>query len=158
MSTIQPEPRLIVLDTNTVMALWFFEDPGLFPLRQAISQQQLRLAARTDSLDELRRVLAYRQFAITPERQVELWQDYQQRIAVWADATSHADELPSCRDPDDQKFLQITAASGAQALLTRDKLVLKLARHRLIRTRFQIVTPEAFQASLSPPPEARAYP
>ena len=33
-----------------------------------------------------------------------------------------------CTDPDDQKFIDFALRSGASALLTRDRAVLKLAR------------------------------
>ena len=44
-----PTP-IVVLDTNTVMALWFFEDPGLVDLRARIESGRLRLACREDAL------------------------------------------------------------------------------------------------------------
>jgi len=58
--------------------------------------------------------------------------------------TAHRAPLPACRDPDDQKFLEIARSAGAAALMTRDKALLRLTRHRLIRTHFAILSPEAF--------------
>jgi hypothetical protein len=48
--------------------------------------------------------------------------------------------LPRCRDPDDQKFLELARACRADLLLTRDRALLELAR----RTPFRIVTPRAW--------------
>ena len=48
--------------------------------------------------------------------------------------------LPRCRDADDQKFLVLAALCGADLLVTRDKLLLKLARHRHRPPPFGIVT------------------
>lgn len=128
------------------MALWFFEDPGLFALREAVESGHLQLVARCDSLDELRRVLAYRQFAIPPQRQQSLLEEYTDRIAHQLTALDLAPklDLPACRDPDDQKFLDIAALGKAKQLITRDKLLLKLARHRVIKAQFHIITPEAW--------------
>ena len=51
---------------------------------------------------------------------------------TWASMCPVVDE-PSpaamrCTDPDDQKFIDLALRSGASALLTRDRAVLKLAR------------------------------
>lgn len=136
----------VVLDTNTVMALWFFEDPRLSALRAHIESARLRLACRSDALEELRRVLAYRQFAIDPARQTALLAAYQARVVCIAPPAADASPLPACRDPDDQKFLEIARDAGASLLLTRDKALLRLASHRLVRERFSILTPERWLA------------
>lgn len=132
----------LVLDTNTVMALWHFRDPGLAPLADAIAAGRVSLCSRADALEELRRVLAYRQFGIAAECQAELLDAYRARL-VQVDLAPAALKLPTCRDRDDQKFLEI-AAGSATHLLTRDKVLLKLARHRLLRERFLILTPERY--------------
>jgi len=67
---------------------------------------------------------------------------------------ARAGDLPGCRDPDDQKFLEIAGAAGAATLITRDKALLRLARHRLVRARFAILTPERMQQALSPATDA----
>ncbi len=136
--------RPLVLDTNTVMALWFFEDPRLAALRDAIEGEAPALASRADALEELRRVLAYAQFAIPPARQGELLDAYRARLTLVAPPTADAALLPPCRDPDDQKFLEIARDAQASVLLTRDKLLLRLRRHRLIRPLFDICPPDGF--------------
>lgn len=142
------EKSVWVLDTNTVMAVWVFEDPGLLVLRQALDGSLVRLATREDALEEFRRVLAYRQFKVPDGRQVELLSQYSARCVATPPAHEAAAMLPVCRDRDDQKFLEIARDAGASHLITRDKLLLKLARHRLIRPLYGIVTPEAMQAQL----------
>lgn len=140
----------LVLDTNTVMALWFFEDPALVVLRRNIEQTQPVLATRADALEELRRVLAYRQFAISAARQSDILARYAQRCVCvrggGAASATQADTmplpLPDCSDPDDQKFLEIARDAAASHLVTRDKALLRLNRHRLVRPHFAIVTPE----------------
>lgn len=150
----------LVLDTNTVMALWFFEDPALLRLRQLIEEAHPPLVAREDSLEELRRVLAYRQFGIAAERQAAILAAYAARATVIAAAADNAASIPTglpaalpaalpmCRDRDDQKFLEIARDGGATHLVSRDKALLRLNRHRLVRARFAILTPESFIVTL----------
>lgn len=139
---------IIVLDTNTVLALWMFRDPGLEPLRQWIEAKACRPVSRADALEELRRVLAYAQFKLDADEQTNLRARYLARLALLPEDAPRG-ELPICRDPDDQKFLEIAAASGAARLITRDKALLRLARHRLVRERFAILTPEQLQHELA---------
>jgi predicted nucleic acid-binding protein len=142
-------PPAVVLDTNTVMALWFFEDPALAPLAAKIDAGALRLVSRADALEELRRVLGYRQFACPEPRQQTLWQAYRDRVDCLSAATGAA-ELPRCRDADDQKFLEIADQGAVRWLLTRDKALLRCGRHRLVRDRFAILTPERWQLEALP--------
>lgn len=136
-----------MLDTNTVLALWMFRDPALAGLRARCESGDLALLTRDDALEELARVLAYRQFALQPETRAALLAAYQTLSTPLPPARSgDTPALPLCRDPDDQKFLEIAGDGAAQALLTRDKALLRLARHRLVRERLAILTPEAWQA------------
>lgn len=143
----------IVLDTNTVMALWLFEDPGLARLRDAIEVRQFTLVTRADALDELRHVLAYRQFGVAAERQAAILAGYAGRVTRLPDRDGPAlvdppaqalPPLPLCRDRDDQKFLEIARDGEASHLVSRDKALLKLNRHRLLRSMFAVLTPENF--------------
>ena len=145
----------LVLDTNTVLALWMFCDPRLAPLRAFIEDGRCSLHGRADALDELRIVLGYPQFRLEPATQALLHETYRVRLSLLPD-TPPADgaALPACRDGDDQKFLEIAGAAGAATLITRDKALLRLARHRLVRARFAILTPERMQQALSPATDA----
>lgn len=145
-------PRL-VLDTNTVLALWMFRDPKLDALRKWIEAGSSRLYSREDALEELRRVLSYSQFKLNQTAQGALTDDYRDRLMTCTTKprSALADSwatLPHCSDPDDQKFLEIAAEVHATHLLTRDKALLRLARHRLVQGRFTIVTPERLSTTL----------
>jgi len=139
----------LLLDTNTVMALWFFEDPGLSGLRAFIHDGRAQLVAREDALEELRRVLAYRQFACEENRQAAIHATYAARITSIA-PVEDGDPLPKCRDADDQKFLEIARDGQVNWLLTRDKALLRCGRHRWVRDRFAILTPERWQNEVLP--------
>lgn len=145
-------PRL-VLDTNTVLALWMFRDPKLDALRAWIEAGHCLLLSREDALEELRCVLAYRQFGLDEAAQTALHASYRSRLAPWspppdAEAERRISALPRCRDEDDQKFLEIASLSDASAVITRDKALLRLARHRQIGERFRVERPEHFSVPL----------
>lgn len=144
-----PHGLPVVLDTNVVLSLWMFEDPALVRLRAAVESGLLRPFTREDCLGELSRVLAYTQFAQPPERQAEIAATYRARCCVIDVVDAPSCELPACLDRDDQKFLEVARDSGAKALLTRDKLVLKLGRRPVIGARFAILTPERLQALMT---------
>lgn len=137
---------LTVLDTNVIMALWFFHDPNLASLQHAIDQGTLRLLTQADCLVELQRVLAYPRFALDDATQAQVLADYQAAAHCLPEPNPAEQQtlaaLPKCKDQDDQKFLQLAYRSGAQLLLTRDKLVLKLARRPVWREQLSIQTPE----------------
>lgn len=151
MSDAGGEPSRVVLDTNTVLALWMFRDPGLAMLAGALERGDLQPWSREDAIEELRRVLAYRQFAQLPAAQLAILEGYRASCRLVDHETGAGEALPRCRDADDQKFLEIAASAAADCLITRDKALLRLARHRLLRGRFAILTPEAW---VSRPPVA----
>jgi uncharacterized protein len=144
-------PRL-VLDTNVIMALWHFRDPRLSALHAWIEAHGAVLITREECLDELRRVLAYSQFAIAADEQARILAAYALRAMCLPGPTeaeqAAAASLPQCRDRDDQKFLTLGLDGGAHALLTRDKLLLGLARRSPFREHLPIVTPERLQTLL----------
>ena len=59
-----------VLDTNTILDLWVFDDVRLGPLRRAIEEGRLALVSREDCVEELRLVLAYPSLAVPEARRV----------------------------------------------------------------------------------------
>ena len=149
LETPLPHGLPVVLDTNVVLSLWMFEDPALVRLRAAVESGALRPLSREDCLGELARVLAYPQFAQSPERQTEIAATYRARCTLVEPVAPPACELPNCLDRDDQKFLELARDSSARALLTRDKLVLKLGKRPVIAARFAILTPEKLQIQLA---------
>ncbi len=150
---IDDQRPALVLDTNTVLALWMFRDPALEKLRDWIEAGNCRLYSREDALEELRRVLAYRQFGLTEEKQAQLHADYCGRLTPSPSLTNQAPStcfvvIPRCSDADDQKFLELACESAANLLLTRDKALLKLRRPIENRTGCRIVRPDDFATQL----------
>lgn len=136
----------LVLDTNTVLALWMFGDPALAPLREPCEAGTFTLLCNEACLDELARVLLYRQFKLEPARAAAIHAAYAGRVERVAVPIGDGAPLPRCKDRDDQKFLELARDSRADLLVTRDKHLLKLARRKTLLGRFRILTPEAFVA------------
>ena len=145
-------PRL-VLDTNTVLALWMFRDPKLEALRAWIEAGKCGLYSREDALEELRRVLAYRQFGLDADAQRNLFVNYCGRVEHSVAGSTAATRInliliPRCRDTDDQKFLELACERRADVLVTRDKALLSLRRALRSKVGCSIVQPEALSEAL----------
>lgn len=128
----------LVLDTNVVLDLVVFHDPGAAPLLAAIEACRVTLLTTAECLAELRRVLAYPEFKLDPAGQDRAYEWY----AAWAeviDTPPPEPLLPRCRDADDQKFLDLAWAAKADRLVTKDKALLELARRVAKLGRFAIV-------------------
>ena len=76
-------------------------------------------------------------------------QNYRQFVRIHDADGEENYVLPRCRDADDQKFLILGVRCKADLLITRDKLLLKLARHRHKPPPYAIVTAEAACGLLS---------
>lgn len=164
----------VVLDTNVVLDLLHFDDPVARPVRQALEAGRVRCVVSDATLDEWRRVLAYPEFGLDAARQAALLERYRalcERVVVEAradppgrDGTTHdgrscpsgrkpmGRSLPRCSDPDDQKFLELAAASGAQALVSKDRALLRLRRR--CAPWYRVLTPAEAAHAFSPPPAA----
>ncbi len=143
--------RLLVLDTNVVLDLLHFDDAIARPLRLALEAGRVRCAVTDATLGELRRVLAYPEFGLDAARQTALLARYRALSAMADDAglpsgdpvpcgtTPVRSRVPRCSDPDDQKFIELAAAIQAQALVSKDRAVLKLRRR--CAPLFQVLSP-----------------
>ena len=118
---------LIVLDTNAVLDWLLFADPGMQALATAIEQGQLRWIATAAMRGEFALVLD-RGLAVgrgaDPARFELAWDQHCIEHPTAPPATASL----RCTDTDDQKFLDLALAAGAQWLISRDRAVLKLRR------------------------------
>lgn len=130
-------PRL-VLDTNAVLDCLHFRDPAALPLWQGVMSGRCRCLVDANALAELRRVLAYPEFVLDAEAQASIWNQYR-ALAEAVDVGGFCRKLPRCRDPDDQPFLVLAAAGGADLLVSKDRALLELNRRGGLG--FAIVTP-----------------
>jgi putative PIN family toxin of toxin-antitoxin system len=152
---VQPALR-VVFDTNLVVSLYIFADSRFSPLRRLIECRTWQALSNERCLGEFRRVLAYPQFSLDPERQLQALTAYQATLINVAAPAEPVIELPRCKDRDDQKFLELARDGGADWLVTADKALLKLARRDRLRGLFRILTPEVVLSELTGPTPAPA--
>ena len=137
-------PPRVVLDTNVLLDLWVFDDPGTRWLAAAIAAGRVAVLRTVAIEAELVDVLGRARFALARERQQAI-------LAAWQ-ASSECAAVPPvasvvCSDPDDQKFLDLALHARAALLLTKDRALLKL-RRRAATVGLAIVRPDAAVSAL----------
>lgn len=125
-------PAVLVIDTNVVLDLFVYEDPATVALREWLADPQVRWLATAVMREELRRVLDYPQVL---RRMQARTLSAQAVLAAFDARVQFVDCAPkapyTCRDGDDQQFIDLAVAHTA-TLLSKDKAVLCMAR-RLAR-------------------------
>jgi len=119
---------LLVIDTNIALDLLVFEAPASNVVWEAVCQKQVIWLATARMRAELQRVLTYPQIA----RRLALRRHAADAVLAQFDRLSRVvPDAPRatvrCRDPDDQIFVDLAVAHGAQ-LLSKDGLVLRLRK------------------------------
>jgi len=133
----------VVLDTNVCLDAFVFDDPRAATLVAALVAGDVEAVTRADCRDEWLGVLAYPALKLDEAQRREAAARFDRMVTllVNADMTSSV-SLPRCRDPDDQKFLELALASGAAVVFSRDAEVLRLARRTVRDGLFEILKPE----------------
>jgi putative PIN family toxin of toxin-antitoxin system len=138
-------PKRIVLDTNIWLDWLVFRDSSVLSLQNAVAEGRAEIVIDAACEAELERVLAYdlARHSLDAAGQADCLAECR-RIAQCIDTAAPEAgraQLPRCRDPDDQKFLELALAARAEVLITKDHQLLELAR----RTKpFRILNPRAF--------------
>lgn len=141
-------PIRLILDTNVWLDWLLFRDPSTAPIQSAIAGNRAEVFIDADCEAELGRALAYPfgKWTLDVSAQAVCLAECR-RVARRIDAgisQAQRAELPLCRDPDDQKFLEAALAAGAAYLLTKDRALLDLERRLTRLAPFRILTPAAF--------------
>ncbi len=131
MKKLESDPHLVVLDTNIVLDTFIFNDPGAKPLLEALQSGTLRWIATSPMRIELARVLAYPKIV---QRLAFYQLDAAVVLAQFDTLAKLVDVAPkataTCKDPDDQKFIDLAAAHQA-LLLSKDNAVLCMKKRLL---------------------------
>jgi putative PIN family toxin of toxin-antitoxin system len=118
----------LVLDTNIVLDLWVFRDAAAAQLDAALANREVTWLATVAMREELAAVLSYEQIGARMEAANVSASGVLGRFdahALVVDVPPAA--APKCRDPDDQKFVDLAVAHEA-TLLSKDAQVLALRR------------------------------
>ena len=136
-------PLRLVLDTNVWLDWLVFDDPGVQPVKAAVATGHAEIVIDGPCEDELIRVLAYPVRKVVPDAAVQAARLAECRRITAGTRCSNPGQtpLPICSDPDDQKFLELARNTGADCLVTKDRALLVLARHRSRPPPFRILTP-----------------
>lgn len=120
----------VILDTNILLDILVFDDQRAHPLRAALTNRELDALATQDTLDELADVIGRPQFSLNQQQQAEIllqWQSWSRminqsdlQVAPW-----------KCKDRDDQIFINLAFSFKPSTLISKDKLVLKLANRAI---------------------------
>jgi putative PIN family toxin of toxin-antitoxin system len=133
----------LVLDTNVVLDLVVFDDPGVRRLRSAIERGDAVVFTCDECLAELRRVLAYPRFGLESAVQDAAFEWFRAPARFVAlPATPSTAAMPRCRDADDEKFLALAWEARADHLVTKDNALLELAPRVAKLDRFTIIAPQ----------------
>lgn len=137
----------VVLDTNVVLGWLLFHDRACVAVGESITARRLIWMADTSLRDELAHVLGrgIRGWPIDGEQILTLFDAHSTLITV---PPSRVSPGMRCTDIDDQKFIDLAISCGASSLLSRDRAILKLARHARAH-RLTIATPEAWLVGAS---------
>ena len=121
----------VVLDTNIVLDVFVFNDAAAQPLKTALEAGELDWLATQAMRDELERVLAYPQIiprlAFYELSAADVLAAFD-RYARLTNAAAKA--VVTCRDADDQKFIDLAVAAKA-LLLSKDQHVLSMKKRLL---------------------------
>ena len=113
-----------VIDTNIVLDLWLFEDPATVPLRAALQSGLISHLATSSMREELARVLTYPHIVKRMANSNVQAQDILNRFDEHLVVAEPAAKAPcTCKDPDDQKFIDL-AVAHAVPLLSKDAAIL----------------------------------
>ena len=124
-------PQAWVIDTNIVLDLWLFEDPSTIPLRAALQSGAISHLATGSMRDELERVLTYPHLIKRMAKSNIQAPDILNRFDEYQLAAEPAAKAAcTCKDPDDQKFIDL-AVAHAVPLLSKDNAILCMKKRLL---------------------------
>ena len=118
-------PLRFVLDTNVVLPALLFSSGGFAWVREAWLAERIVPLVSSATADELRRVVSYPKFRLTPDERDGRLAGY----FAWCEVleVGLVENVPECRDPSDVPFLELALSGKADAIVTGDQDLLVLA-------------------------------
>jgi putative PIN family toxin of toxin-antitoxin system len=118
------KPRL-VLDTNVILDLLVFKDPTAEPIRHLLDAKLVDAVRSEASMLELIDVIQRPMFKLSREEQDIILQAWESVTRLLENAAIESAPF-TCRDLDDQIFLDMAYSIRPALLLSKDLLVLEL--------------------------------
>jgi putative PIN family toxin of toxin-antitoxin system len=149
----------LVLDTNIVLDLLVFDDAATGSLRAALAGGTQQWVATAAMREELVRVLDYPQIVKSLAHHGRTADGVLAQFDVLARIVDAAPKAPvTCKDPDDQKFIDLAVTRGA-ALLSKDHAVLCMSKRLFalgVRAGTNLAKLDLEATSISKPPSTSA--
>jgi putative PIN family toxin of toxin-antitoxin system len=126
-----PHSRIVILDTNIVLDTFVFNDSAAIPLLAGLRNGSLRWIATQPMRDELERVLAYPKIV----KRLAYYEVAASGVLAQFDALVKIEAVAAkasiiCKDPDDQKFIDLAVVHKA-LVLSKDNAVLCMKKRLL---------------------------
>ena len=115
----------LVLDTNVILDLLVFKDPSTEPIRLLLDAQQVDAVRTPASMAELMDVIGRPTFKLSQEEQETIREAWESSSRLLEDAAIEPAPF-TCRDPDDQVFINMAYSIRPAFLLSKDLRVLEL--------------------------------
>jgi uncharacterized protein len=134
----------VVLDTNVCLDLFVFDDPRCERLLDALRAGEVVAITDEACRDEWMRVLRYPELRLDEtmrEAATARFDTTMKHLSRLPSEEADLPPIPRCRDPDDQKFLELALRTRARWLLTRDDHLLALAKRTKRDGLFAILSP-----------------
>lgn len=124
----------LVLDTNVILDLLVFKDPSAEPIRLLLDAKQVDAVRSKASMLELIDVIQRPIFKLSREEQDIILQAWESVTRLLENTAIEAAPF-TCRDPDDQVFIDMAYSLRPALLLSKDLRVLELrtiAKHHRV--------------------------
>jgi len=134
------QPLRAVIDTNVLISALLFRNGRLRNLRHAWQAGQFQPIVSAATSSELVRVLHYKKFKLDAseiQEALALYIPYVQTHVIDANANS-LKQVPICRDPKDQMFLNLAQSGQADFLISGDEDLLSLDDPAMTQLCFRI--------------------
>jgi putative PIN family toxin of toxin-antitoxin system len=118
------KPRL-VLDTNVILDLLVFQDPATEVVRMALDAKLVDAVRSKASMLELIDVIQRPSFKLSEEQQQAILKSWESSSRLLENTTIEPAPF-TCRDPDDQVFIDMAFSIRPALLLSKDLRVLEL--------------------------------